>query len=69
MFSTLQRPKRKHNYNSCQHKRTGGHALAKTENRRIKANWICKLISIRYKKEVRNKRIGIASRSVGTRTL
>ena len=68
MFSTLQRPKRKHNYIRRQYKRTGGHALAKTENRRIKTNWICKPISIRYRKEVRNKRIGYASRSMGSRT-
>ena len=31
VFSTLQRPKRKQNYNRRQHKRTAGHALAKTK--------------------------------------
>ena len=68
MFSTLQRPKGKHNYNRRQYKRTGGHALAKQETGK-KANLICKLISIRYRKEVRKKRLRIASRSMGSRTL
>ena len=69
VFSTLQRPKRKQNYNRRQHKRTAGHALAKTKNRRINSNWIRKSIFIRYRKEVRNKRFEIASRSMGPRTL
>ena len=69
VFSTLQRPKQKHKYNRRQHKRTGGHALAKTKTWRIKTNWIRKWIFIRYRKEVRNKRIGIASRSMGPRTV
>ena len=69
MFSTLQRPKPKHNYDGRQHKKIGGHTLAKTKNRRIKTNRICKPIFIRYRKEVRNKRTGIVSRSMGSRTL
>ena len=69
MSSTLQRPKRKHNYDRRQHKRIGGHALTKTKIRRIKINRICKPIFIRYRKEVRNKRFGIVSRSMGSRTL
>ena len=69
MSSTLQRPKRKHNYDRRQHKRIGGHTLAKTKIRRIKANRICKPMFIRYRKEVRNERIRIASRSMGSRTL
>ena len=69
MSSSLQRPKRKHNYDRRQHKRIGGHALAKTKIRRIKTNRICKPILLRYRKEVRNERVGIASRSMGSRTL
>ena len=69
MFITLQRPKRKYNHDGCQHERIGGRALAKTKNRRIKTNRICKPIFIRYRKEVRNKRIVIVSRIMGLRTL
>ena len=46
-----------------------GATLAKTKNWRNNTNRICKPIFIRYRKEVRNKRIGIVSRNMASRTL